>query len=53
MTLWQTEGYKGLHRFGWQEAALDVEYLIAAILLLLALAGLAAVVFALVENLLL
>jgi hypothetical protein len=28
--LWRQEGFAGLHRFGWQEAAVDVECLVAA-----------------------
>ncbi|MGI4761628.1 MAG: hypothetical protein ACRYF0_13035 [Janthinobacterium lividum] len=36
--LWRAHGPAGLHRFGWQAAALDLHYLVA--MLLLALAGL-------------
>jgi hypothetical protein len=35
--LWRAHGPSGLHQIGWQAAALDIEYLLA--LLLLALAG--------------
>lgn len=35
LVLWRTHGPRGLHRFGWQEAARDVAYLLAPLLLAL------------------
>lgn len=43
--LWQAHGHTGLHRFGWQEAALDVECLMATLLITLALGGVYAVTY--------
>ena len=37
--LWHTHGYAGLHRFGWQEAAFDVECIVASVLIMLAGTG--------------
>jgi hypothetical protein len=34
--LWRQQGAAGLHRFGWQEAAVDVECLVAASLIVAA-----------------
>jgi hypothetical protein len=47
--LWQQHGRAGLHRFGWGEAALDVEYAISACLILLAGSGAALVLHSLVR----
>jgi hypothetical protein len=41
--LWQQQGPAGLHRFGWAQAALDVEYLLAALLITLAAGGISLV----------
>jgi len=45
--LWQQHGRTGLHRFGWGEAALDVEYAISAGLIVLAGSGVALVLYSL------
>ena len=45
--LWQQHGRVGLHRFGWAEAALDVEYAIARCLIVLAGTGVCAVLYSL------
>ena len=47
--LWHTHGHVGLHRFGWQEAALDVESLIAAVLIILAGTGVVTVLYSLAK----
>ncbi|ALW86141.1 hypothetical protein AUC43_14195 [Hymenobacter sedentarius] len=47
--LWQTHGHAGLHRFGWQEAALDLEYLMATLLIGLVSVGVCAMVYSLVK----
>ena len=45
LVLWQREGRAGLHRFGWAEAALDVEYAIASVLIVLAGTGVGLVLY--------
>ena len=45
--LWQQHGRAGLYRFGWGEAALDVEYAISAGLIVLAGSGVALVLYSL------
>ena len=45
--LWRQHGRVGLHRFGWAEAALDVEYAFASLLIVLASAGVCAVLYSL------
>ena len=47
LELWQQHGRAGLHRFGWGEAALDVEYAISAGLIVLAGSGVALVLHSL------
>ena len=44
---WQQYGPTGLHRFGWGEAALDVEYAISACLIVLTGSGVALVLYSL------
>jgi len=62
--LWRTYGLGGLHRFGWQQVALDLHflltkvlallhYLLATVLLLLGGAGLGLVIYFTVRHLLL
>lgn len=48
--LWLTHGHAGLYRFGWQEAALDVEYLIITLLIALAGVGMCLVVYAILSQ---
>jgi hypothetical protein len=43
--LWRTHQRQGLHRFGWQEAALDLHYFLATLLLVLAGAGISLMVY--------
>ena len=45
LMLWRTHGPVGLHRFGWQEAALDVEYLLATLLIVLSAAGVGLIIY--------
>ena len=45
--LWQQHGRACLHRFGWGEAALDVEYAISAGLIVLAGSGVVLVLYSL------
>ena len=45
--LWRQHGRVGLHRFGWQEAALDVEYAIASVLIMLAGGGMCVMLYSL------
>ena len=47
--LLHTHGHAGLHRFGWQEAALDVENLVAAVLIMLAGTGVVVVLYSLAK----
>ena len=47
LNLWEQHGRVGLHRFGWAEAALDVEYAIATCLIALAGGGVALVLYSL------
>ncbi|GAB3846878.1 hypothetical protein GCM10028822_07510 [Hymenobacter terrigena] len=47
LNLWQQHGRAGLHRFGWAEAALDVEYAIASGLIVLAGSGVGVVLYSL------
>ena len=47
LALWQQQGRAGLHRFGWAEAALDVEYAIASVLIVLAGTGVGLVLYSL------
>ena len=46
-SLWQRHGRVGLYRFGWAEAALDVEYAMASLLIVLAGTGVCAVLYSL------
>lgn len=48
--LWRAHGPAGLHRFGWQEAALDVEYISATLLITLAGAGFCLVAYAVLNQ---
>ena len=48
--LWLTHGHAGLHRFGWQEAALDVDYLCITLLITLAGAGVCLVAYAILSQ---
>ncbi len=48
--LWRAHGPAGLHRFGWQEAAFDVEYSCATILVMLAAAGICLVACAILSQ---
>ena len=43
--LWRTHKPQGLHRFGWQEAVLDLHYFLATILVVIAGAGISLVVY--------
>ncbi|GAA4023562.1 hypothetical protein GCM10022409_04280 [Hymenobacter glaciei] len=45
--LWRQHGHAGLHRFGWSEAALDVEYAISSCLIVLAGTGVCLVLYSL------
>ena len=46
-SLWQRHGRVGLLFFGWAEAALDVEYAMASVLIMLAGTGVCAVLYSL------
>ncbi|MGY3087213.1 hypothetical protein ACVWYF_000239 [Hymenobacter sp. UYAg731] len=48
--LWREHGPAGLHRFGWQEAALDVESVCATVLITLAGAGICLVAYAILSQ---
>ena len=48
-SLWQQQGRAGLHRFGWAEAALDVECAIASGLIILAATGTCLVLYSLAQ----
>ena len=48
--LWRAHGPAGLHRFGWQEAALDVEYIFATVVIPLAGAGICLVAYAILSQ---
>jgi hypothetical protein len=45
VVLWQKHGPVGLHRFGWAEVALDVEYFAITVLLLLVAAGIGVLIY--------
>ncbi|MDO7849275.1 hypothetical protein Q5H92_23125 [Hymenobacter sp. M29] len=45
--LWKMHGHSGLHGFGWSEAALDIEYLLATCLIMMAGTGVTLVVYSL------
>jgi hypothetical protein len=45
--LWRRHGRVALHRFGWAEAALDVEYALATCLIMLAGTGVGVAVYSL------
>ena len=47
--LWLTHGHAEMHRFGWQEAALDMECLVASVLIMLAGTGVVAVLYSLAK----
>ncbi|MBO2011138.1 hypothetical protein [Hymenobacter negativus] len=47
LNLWEQHGRSGLHRFGWAEAALDVECAIATGLIALAGSGMAVMLYSL------